>query len=1370
MLQTVTNQTVYMPKNLGLSETLLCNIIAPSGKVRTVRALLDGGSQITALKRSVAKDLNLKGVNKTLIVGTSGAQTLEYPNELETCFKLASIDNKFITSFVVEAITIPTPTSDIAPILIDPKKFKHLENLSFSEQLPMKNAPLKVDILIGQPIVAHILKEIILGSSLEEPAAAIYHIGNCLTGSSSSKDKTKKSLFSSVEIHPEPPLDIQNWFSLENLGIENPTDSKLTADQQKAEDLMKAVTYYDKINKCWHTQLLWSDEPIMYTNVKRASVTASRVIKRFSKPENDDAWKSIQSVYDKNLESGITELVSKEDLKKTSNFHYICMSMVFKPDSETTPVRPVFNANLEFGEEKTSFNKKLLEGPNLLQQLPQLMIKFRCHKYVALLDISKLYSRIRLSKKDADYQRFFWSKTKVLPNETRAELKSYRHNRLIFGSKSSPYQAQWILKQHANMFGNKFLLENAYLDDIFVSGTDPEQLLNDLHHLIWVLKQGDFPSQKIISNSEIVLDGLDESVKASPENAKIYGQYWDVKNDKLSFNFKNDINLISKTLTKRQLLSQMMSLYDLLGFAQPFHLKVKLLFQESCKLSLKWDDFLPENLQEKVLKWVHELPLLNNMSINRCFLPTKGGNILFIASFSDASNVGLGVNTYIVSQDINGHRNSELAFCKAKVLPLKQKYTTPRGELAAAELNARAGNYVANALKSVIGHEPQVYYFSDSEITLFRLKGSPTTYKTWVANRLKAIHDQTKVCDWYYVKSEENPSDISSKGAYLSEFIDSDLFFHGPKWLTNPLYQFKVVGETLSDDKISLDNEEIKRLPHPISLFSAIDDEANIIKDVLNRHNNWRKCVNILAWCKRFCTNARLKAKNKIPSRQRRTRLVQKMSPKINYDDLHLHSTEVTAVENLLFKYAQSSQFSKEIVDLKEGREIPKDSKIKKLIPKWDNELELLLHSSRIAGYNPVILPHDHEITRLFIQDVHKKFGHSGPSLTLYKVRKRVWITNGRQQIKKALYKCSCRKTIPLNERMGKIPSWRHENPKIWTCIGTDVLGPFYVKKDPTGIKNDDKIIKTYAILWTDLISRGVMVDLLYSADTAGVIRSLRKLTAIYGAGKTYYSDNASYYKKSSIELKNFMASIDWPAVRRESSKFNADWIFATAASPFRNATSERLVRSIKEALTKVIKKNMLSFSELSVCLLECSSYINNRPIGFLSSDSQEDMRAVTPSLLTIGREIEPLGEYTGKEPKLKELYDYRTKTVTNFLQNWTALYLQDLSPTKKWLEKNPYVIKPGMVLFIKDENKLRDLWSKGIVTKVICSKIDNLPRTIELRTTTGKIVRPIQKLALPEYEIVDPPISNFLNVDISNIAIPEISDAVELKNYLAQN
>merc|ERR1711884_114199 len=132
---------------------------------------------------------------------------------------------------------------------------------------------------------------------------------------------------------------------------------------------------------------------------------------------------------------------------------------------------------------------------------------------------------------------------------------------------------------------------------------------------------------------------------------------------------------------------------------------------------------------------------------------------------------------------------------------------------------------------------------------------------------------------------------------------------------------------------------------------------------------------------------------------------------------------------------------------------------------------------------------------------------------------------------------------------------------------------------------NKPKIIKTYAILWTDLISRGVMVDLLYSADTEGVLRSLRKLIATYGSAKIYYSDNASYYTRASKELKNFVSSIDWSQLQKHTQKWNAEWIFATAASPFRNATSERLVSTFKQALSTTIKKSMLTFPELAACL-----------------------------------------------------------------------------------------------------------------------------------------------------------------------------------------
>ena len=58
-------------------------------------------------------------------------------------------------------------------------------------------------------------------------------------------------------------------------------------------------------------------------------------------------------------------------------------------------------------------------------------------------------------------------------------------------------------------------------------------------------------------------------------------------------------------------------------------------------------------------------------------------------------------------------------------MPLKTIFTTPKGELAAAQLNSRAGNYVANAVDIAVGFKPKVYYFTDSEINLYRLKQKP---------------------------------------------------------------------------------------------------------------------------------------------------------------------------------------------------------------------------------------------------------------------------------------------------------------------------------------------------------------------------------------------------------------------------------------------------------------------------------------------------------------------------------------------------------------------------------------------------------------------------------------------------------------------
>ena len=91
-----------------------------------------------------------------------------------------------------------------------------------------------------------------------------------MTGTAPLKREESIKIHSNLDILKEIPLPdhdtdtyIQRLFTLENIGIEDPLEtSQLTAEEQKAEDLMKANTFYDSDQKCWHTRLLWADSPI----------------------------------------------------------------------------------------------------------------------------------------------------------------------------------------------------------------------------------------------------------------------------------------------------------------------------------------------------------------------------------------------------------------------------------------------------------------------------------------------------------------------------------------------------------------------------------------------------------------------------------------------------------------------------------------------------------------------------------------------------------------------------------------------------------------------------------------------------------------------------------------------------------------------------------------------------------------------------------------------------------------------------------------------------------------------------------------------------------------------------------------------------
>ena len=77
---------MYMPKNLGLPETLMCKIIT-SNQTLLVRALIDPGSQITAIATATATELGLRGPKRNLKIGTSGAQKIIFKDMSVVHFK-----------------------------------------------------------------------------------------------------------------------------------------------------------------------------------------------------------------------------------------------------------------------------------------------------------------------------------------------------------------------------------------------------------------------------------------------------------------------------------------------------------------------------------------------------------------------------------------------------------------------------------------------------------------------------------------------------------------------------------------------------------------------------------------------------------------------------------------------------------------------------------------------------------------------------------------------------------------------------------------------------------------------------------------------------------------------------------------------------------------------------------------------------------------------------------------------------------------------------------------------------------------------------------------------------------------------------------
>lgn len=727
-----------------------------------------------------------------------------------------------------------------------------------------------------------------------------------------------------------------------------------------------------------------------------------------------------------------------------------------------------------------------------------------------------------------------------------------------------------------------------------------------------------------------------------------------------------------------------------MGLLGPVVLYAKLLMQDLWRSGTHWDESVTQNIYTAWLEFTQQLESMNQVAFDRKILITECCDMQ-LHGFCDASNSGYGACIYIRSVGKSKTIISKLLCAKSRVAPLKPT-TIPRLELCGAVLLAQLYQEVSGALNKT---PDKITFWCDSTIVLSWLKTSPHLLKTYVANRVVTIRDITGSCEWRYIQSEENPADAISRGQLPHTFL------HNKTWRARPVWLIRDEQDWPNDN---IKNKEIPELKENTCLTVTCGDIG-----ILERYSSYTKLCRIIAYCLRF--------------------------GRTHKNVGSLNAQEIDETEKRVLKILQTLRFPEEIKGFKDTHSTYK-GKLANLNPFLD-EAGLIRVGGRLqmsnltfAQKHPILLPTRHHITDQIIREHHERYFHAGIQSTLYIIRRKFWLTDGRNQVRKVIRTCT--RYLRFNAssvkyKMGNLPSARVREAMPFANTGIDFCGPFYIKEKK--YRNRTRV-KVYVCVFICMTVKAVHLEVVSDLTTDGFLAALRRFIARRGIPENIYSDNGTNFTGAHNQLKELYALFNSDKHRETISKYAIEyritWHFIPPVAPHFGGLWESTVKLFKHHFKRVVGDALFTFEELNTFTVEIEGILNSRPITSLSSDPN-DILALTPAHCLIGKPLIslPEGNLTSVPVNRLSNWQHITKVRQDFWNRWHLEYLNELQKRTKWIENGPKV-KEGTVVLIKDKNLPCTQWMLGKIVKLHPGK-DGTTRTATIKTTNGELKRTMQ-------------------------------------------
>lgn len=1318
--------------------------VCVQGETRSIStfALLDDGSTITLIDEGLTREINVRGEKVDLRLKTVQGEAIAAGCEKVNLTVTGAYGN-FELQGAMTVKDLPLPSQSLSEELLNQLNGwvgkRHLS--------PYLNA--RARLLIGQDNWKLLVSRDIIVVEHLEVALSCTPLGWVVHGTPRYQAKVSRVtaaqsnlVESGEEIHgdrrsgrtgrvkvrkPEPsdldafgdaiePLDhlMREYFEIDSLGVR--CEGGLKTEHDRALAILGNTSR--KVDTHWETGLLWKQEVSPGINslpmARRRLDLLEKKLDRDSKYA-DLYYSEMQRFLDKGYAKKIEKPTGAEREWYLPHFGVVNAN---KPGR----IRLVFDAAAK--SKGVSLNDQLEAGPDLLQSLPAILIRFRQYKIAFKGDITDMFLRVRVRPEDRGAQRFLWRGKKRDVDPDVYEMSS-----LIFGAKSSPCSAIYIKNENARSFSvshpeaSRSIVRDSYMDDFLGSSQDDAHAARLVRDVVKINKQANFEMHGWASNSATVLRAaavsaateggrrstrLREARLCDKSDERVLGLVWDADTDELKFNLgftriSRDILSGDTRPSKREVLRVIMSVFDPLGLLSPFTLKSKILMQEIWRSGIYWDTKLRDDEYEAWREWVSKLDDARECTIPRCLTPKHDqGATAQLHVFCDASLVAYAAAAYARFIAMDGSIRVALIMAKSRVAPLKPALDIPKLELQAALVGARLMKFIGEEIDFKVTER---FMWTDNSAVLYWIRSEPRARKVFYANRLGEIGEITKVSEWRWVPSKQNPADDATR-------FGNNVLKEGKRWFWGPEFLYKSESDwpaenaLLEEDQLRCDalisRSVFASTALPVATPSLALRLAGwwgllvIARRVRRAFTRWKERAAIRKFSQGECTVAKILS------------------------------------EEYWFRVIQADAFGYEVKVIKSKGKLGKSSKIASLTPTIGND-GLIRANGRVTsaaavGFNnhPIVLEGSHFATKLLIADYHRRYYHGSTETVVNEIRQKYYIIGLRNALRSIAARCivcRLRRGRPMNPVMAPLPSCRTAvRQRPFSHCGLDYFGPMWVK---IGRRRE----KRWGVLFTCLTTRAVALDLAHSLSSSSAIMALQRLSSERGQPMIIYSDNGTNFRGASKELRNAILTLDHDKIINFAAGKGIEWRFNPPDAPHMGGAWERLVRSVKRALDTTLKDQAPCGEVLITVLKEIQHSVNSRPLTHVSVDPR-DQEALTPNHFLIGTSSSSvnLGNYDASWVSPRRQYRLVQHYAELFWKRWLREYLPTLLPRNKWREdENP--IKIGDIVLIIDLQAPRNQWRKGVVIRVVPSDKDGVVRIAEIRTSAGTYTRATRKL-----------------------------------------